>query len=161
MGGDYTRRDRQKRNEVRQLRNKVFEQGGSPPPKIEEEDNLFGSKNEPHTPRSNTQASDDPSFRTGPRKEGIVKKQRNQTVHTHPNPFEKLNEEKEENALEESEETMSIPSTSVQQNSQRSTKEKKLRSAPYQEQDKVEEGMTNEDRDLSMYHYPKKSPMTA
>jgi hypothetical protein len=71
-GENYTRRDRQGKNEVRQQRNKVFEQGGSPPPKIELEDNLFFNKNEPHAPHSNTQASDDLAFRTGPRKEGIV-----------------------------------------------------------------------------------------
>ena len=147
-GENYTRRNRQERNEVRQLRNKVFQQGGSPPPKIEEEDNLFGSKNEPHTPHSNTQASDDLAFRTGPRKEGIVKKRRNHTIRTHPNPFEKLNEEKGENALDESEETTS--STSVQQNSQRSTKNKKPPSTPHKEKDKEEVDMTNEE-----------SPMTA
>jgi hypothetical protein len=142
-GGAYTRRDRQERNELRQRRSKVFEQGGSPPPKIEQKTNLLVDKNEQHTPHSNTQASDDLAFWTGPRKEGIVQKRRNQAVHTHPNPFEKLDEEKEDNAQDVNAEMTSIPNTSVQPKTQRSTKKKKQRVTPNKEDDRS-------DRDLSM-----------
>ncbi len=108
-GEDYIRRNRQERNEQRRQRNKVFEQGGgSPPLKIEQEENLFVDKNEQHTPYSNTKASDDLAFRTGPRKEGIVQERKNKAIHTHPNPFEELEDNKHENARDAEEETMSI-----------------------------------------------------
>jgi hypothetical protein len=56
----------------RNTRQKVITQGGSPPPKLRPEENLFVDDLRQNVPRFNTAASDDLAFRTGRRQDGIV-----------------------------------------------------------------------------------------
>ncbi len=50
---------------ARNIRQKVITEGGSPPPKLRSEENLFVDDHHEYVPRYNKAASDDLAFRTG------------------------------------------------------------------------------------------------
>jgi hypothetical protein len=74
----------------RDTRQKVIAQGGSPPPKLRSEENLFVDDHRQHVPRYNQAASDDLAFRTGRRQDSIVSSAQTQPIHIHPNTFARL-----------------------------------------------------------------------
>jgi hypothetical protein len=76
----------------RKEREKVITRGGSPPPKLEPETNLFHDDRNQRVPQTNRTASDDLAFQAGRRKDGIVKDNARHSIPTHPNPFKVLGE---------------------------------------------------------------------
>jgi hypothetical protein len=84
--GDATQRWERKERE------KVITRGGSPPPKLEPETNLFHDDRNQRVPQTNRTASDDLAFQAGKRKDGIVNNNARHSIPTHPNPFEVLGE---------------------------------------------------------------------
>jgi hypothetical protein len=83
-------------------RNRIIDRGGSLPPKLKPETNLFVDDDVKRIPSCNTKASADLAFKTGRRRDGIVRPTRTQRILTHPIPFEELYEEKEpDNEAEE------------------------------------------------------------
>jgi len=150
--GDATQRWERKERE------KVINRGGSPPPKLEPETNLFHDDRNQRVPLTNRTASDDLAFQAGKRKDGIVNNNARHSIPTHPNPFEVLGEthlhyhdfvpgtDTEDDGKSDN------PDLTAQPKTPKRTRSKSLRkrSSKAKSSDN-DEDITDEERDLSMY----------
>jgi hypothetical protein len=71
-------------------REKFITRGGLPPPKLEQENNLFHDDRNQRVPHSKRTASDDLAFKTGKLTDGIVTHNARHPIPIHPNPFDAL-----------------------------------------------------------------------
>jgi hypothetical protein len=133
----------------RNTREKVITQGGSPPPKLRSEENLFVDNPRQHVPWHNLSAFDNIAFRTGSRQDGIVSPAQAKHIPTHPNPFASLQDHHDtyRDFIPESdpeEETTSPAILASASPKATTSKGKRIRSLK-------EDDITAEERDLSMY----------
>ncbi len=127
----------------------MITQGGSPPPKLRSEENLFVDNPRQHVPRHNLHASDDIAFRTGSRQDGIVSSAQAKHIPTHPNPFYPLQEHHDtyRDFIPESDPEKELTSHAIR--TLASPKAKKSKGKRFRSL--KEDDITEEERDLSMY----------
>jgi hypothetical protein len=139
-------------------REKVITRGGSPPPKLEPETNLFNDDLNQRVPQTNRKSSDDPAFQTGKRTDGIVTHNARHPIPIHPNQFDALRD----NDLPysdfipgtdtEDEEKKAEPCPPAQPKTPKRTRKKpsRRRSSKATNSEKDDE-LTDDEQNLSMY----------
>jgi hypothetical protein len=146
------------RNVGTEQREKVITRGGSPPPKLEQQENLFHDARNQRVPHSNRTASDDLAFTTGKRTDGIVTNNARHPIPIHPNPFDALSNT---NLLypdfipgtdTEDDERQDVPFSPAPPKTPKRTHEQRTRRRSRKTVDSDKnEYISDEERDLSMY----------
>jgi hypothetical protein len=139
-------------------REKVITRGGSPPPKLEQENNLFHDDRNQRVPHSNRTASDDLAFTTGKRTDGIVTHNARHPIPIHPNPFDALSNTNLPypdfipGTDPEDDERQDVPFSPAPPKTPKRTHEQRTRRRSRKTVDSDKnEYISDEERDLSMY----------
>jgi hypothetical protein len=142
----------------RKEREKVITRGGSPPPKLEFETNLFHDDRNQRVPQTNRTASDDLAFQVGKQKDGIVKNNARHNIPTHPNPFDVLSEPHlpyhdfipGTDTEDDDKPTDPLP-TAQPKTPKRTRKKPSRRRSSKAANSENDDDLTDDERDLSMY----------